>query len=132
MCAASVPKTTCTPAPPAQNDWHLAAGPIWNATLKWSTTPANRCSIRELAEMMLKLAHEMPEYREGAAASRIVETSARSYYGEGYQDMVHRVPKIENTMADLDWAPRVAMPEALQRIFEFYRTEIDSARRLND
>ena len=46
--------------------------------------------------------------------------------------MLHRVPKIDNTMADLGWAPRVAMPEALRRIFEFYRHEIDSARHLND
>lgn len=94
--------------------------------------PANRFSIRELAEMMLALAREIPEYREGAAGTRIVETSSQSYYGEGYQDMLHRVPKIENTMADLGWAPRVAMPEALRRIFEFYRHEIDSARHLND
>lgn len=94
--------------------------------------PANRFSIRELAEMMLALAREIPEYREGAAGTRIVETSSQSYYGEGYQDMLHRVPKIDNTMADLGWAPRVAMPEALRRIFEFYRHEIDSARHLND
>ena len=94
--------------------------------------PANRFSIRELAEMMLALAREIPEYREGAAGTRIVETSSQSYYGEGYQDMLHRVPKIENTMADLGWAPRVDMPEALRRIFEFYRHEIDSARHLND
>lgn len=94
--------------------------------------PANRFSIRQLAEMMLKLAHEIPEYRESAAGTHIVETSSQSYYGEGYQDMVHRVPKIANTMADLGWAPRVAMPEALRRIFEFYRTEIESARHLND
>lgn len=94
--------------------------------------PANCLSIRELAEMMLVIAREMPEYREGAAATHIVEISSQDYYGDGYQDVVHRVPKIENTVADLDWTPRVTMREALHRIFDFYRNEIESARRLND
>ena len=56
--------------------------------------------------MMLDLALTYPEYRDTAARVRIVETTAAEYYGKGYQDVQNRVPKIDNTCADLDWKPR--------------------------
>jgi len=39
---------------------------------------------------------------------------------------------IDNTMADLGWAPRVAMHDALERIFEAYRGQVAQARELLD
>jgi len=61
---------------------------------------------------------------------KIVETTADQYYGKGYQDVQNRVPKIDNTCTDLDWRPRVAMDEALMRIFDAYRGQVAEARRL--
>ena len=61
---------------------------------------------------------------------RIVETTAAEYYGNGYQDVQNRVPKIDNTRADLDWQPRVPMNEALSRIFDAYRGQVAIARQL--
>jgi len=92
--------------------------------------PANNYSVRELATMMLDLAREYPEYRETAAAVRIVETTAAEYYGAGYQDVQNRVPKIDNTRADLQWAPTVGMDDALRRIFDAYRGHVADARAL--
>ena len=92
--------------------------------------PENNYSVRDLARKMLALAAQYPEYRESAAAVRIVDTTARDYYGSGYQDVQNRVPKIDNTRADLDWAPKVGMDEALQRIFEAYRGDVAQARAL--
>jgi len=40
------------------------------------------------------------------------------------------VPVIDNTCADLDWAPKVPMNEALKRIFDAYRGQVADARRL--
>jgi nucleoside-diphosphate-sugar epimerase len=94
--------------------------------------PANNHSIRALAEMMLAMAAQRPEYRERAAQVKLVETSSGDYYGRGYQDVLQRVPKIDNTMADLDWKPQVDMKDALARIFDFYRDQIDTATHLND
>jgi nucleoside-diphosphate-sugar epimerase len=37
---------------------------------------------------------------------------------------------IANTCADLDWRPSVPMDEALARIFDAYRGEVATARRL--
>ena len=92
--------------------------------------PKNNFSVRELAEMMLKLAAEYPEYRDNAAKVKLVETTSGAYYGEGYQDVQNRVPKITNTMKDLDWKPRVGMPQALKHIFDAYRGDVALARRL--
>jgi hypothetical protein len=66
----------------------------------------------------------------GAEKVRIVETSSGAYYGKGYQDVQNRVPKIENTMKDLGWAPTTAMADALRHIFDAYRGQVGVARRL--
>jgi nucleoside-diphosphate-sugar epimerase len=92
--------------------------------------PANSLSVRELATEMLKVAATYPEYRLNAAKVRLVETTAAEYYGAGYQDVEHRVPKIDNIRDELDWTPRVSMQEALRQIFDAYRGEIAQAGRL--
>jgi hypothetical protein len=61
---------------------------------------------------------------------RIVDTTAAEYYGAGYQDVQNRVPKIDNTRTDLQWAPTVGMHDALRRIFDAYRGHVADARAL--
>jgi nucleoside-diphosphate-sugar epimerase len=103
----------------------VASGKIYNVG-----NPKNNYSVRELAEMMLKLAREYPEYRDNAKKVKLVNTSAAQYYGKGYQDVKNRVPKIAGTMKDLGWKPRVGMREALKRIFDAYRTHVQDAAQL--
>jgi len=109
------------------NEDGVASGKIYNIG-----NPANEYSVRELATMMLELALEYPEYRESAGRVTIVETTSAEYYGAGYQDVQNRVPKIDNTCADLGWKPVVAMHEALVRIFDAYRDQVAEARNLVD
>ncbi len=92
--------------------------------------PVNNFSIRELAQMMLALAAEYDEYRDNAKKVELITTTSDAYYGSGYQDVQNRVPKIENTMADLSWAPVVSMPDALRQIFDAYRDPLAYARDL--
>ena len=94
--------------------------------------PKNNYSVRDLATMMLDLAKQFPEYADTAAQVKIVETTSGEYYGAGYQDTQHRVPKISNTMADLDWEPKVEFTDALRSIFEAYRHDVAAARQLMD
>jgi len=94
--------------------------------------PVNNYSVRALAQMMLSLAAQYPEYRESASAVTIVETTATDYYGNGYQDVQNRVPGIANTMKDLGWAPQVDMKTALEHIFDAYRGQLQEARELAD
>src|SRR3954469_15927865 len=103
----------------------IASGNIYNVG-----NPRNNLSVRELAEAMLKLALEYPEYKASARKVRIVKTTADKYYGKGYQDVQNRVPRITNTKADLNWRPRVNMQDALRHIFDAYRTQVTAARGL--
>jgi nucleoside-diphosphate-sugar epimerase len=108
-----------------ENKGGVASGRIYNIG-----NPANDFSVRELATMMLDLALRYPEYRDNAAQVRLVEVSADDYYGKGYQDAQHRVPKIDDTERELGWSPKVDMATALSRIFDSYRSSIDEARAL--
>jgi nucleoside-diphosphate-sugar epimerase len=94
--------------------------------------PKNNFSVRELAHMMLDLAKKYPEYAATAAKVQMLETTSGEYYGKGYQDTQHRVPKIANTMSDLGWAPQVTMQDALKNIFDAYRGDVAQARALMD
>ena len=108
-----------------ENNGGIASGKIYNIG-----NPANHWSVRQLAESMLAMAAEYPEYASAAAGCRIVETSAGDFYGTGYQDVQDRLPKISGTVADLDWEPGIDMEESLRRIFESYRTKVVDARSL--
>ncbi|MBL8525811.1 MAG: bifunctional UDP-4-keto-pentose/UDP-xylose synthase [Betaproteobacteria bacterium] len=109
------------------NKNNVASGQIYNIG-----NPANNFSVRELATMMLDLAKSYPEYREPASRVKLIETTSGEYYGKGYQDVQNRVPKIDNTMKDLDWSPKVTMQDALKGIFDAYRKELDQAKQLVD
>ena len=108
-----------------ENKDDKASGQIFNIG-----NPTNNYSVRELANMMLELAKEYPEYADGLAKVKVVETTSGEYYGKGYQDVQNRVPKIENTMRDLDWAPKVTMADALRHIFDYYRSQVGNAQDL--
>ncbi|ODV12118.1 MAG: hypothetical protein ABT20_04495 [Rubrivivax sp. SCN 70-15] len=109
------------------NEGGVASGRIFNIG-----NPANDHSVRELAEMMLAMAADYPEYAAMAQRTKIVETSSGSFYGKGYQDVQNRLPKIADTMQVLGWAPQVDMQTALRRIFESYREHVVEARSLTE
>jgi nucleoside-diphosphate-sugar epimerase len=105
----------------------IATGKIYNIG-----NPANNYAIRDLADMMLKLAGEYPEYRDSAKKVNIVETTSAEYYGKGYQDVQNRVPKIKNTCEELGWKPTTNMADTLRNIFDAYRGQVAEARGLVD
>ncbi len=109
------------------NEGGVATGKIYNVG-----NPANNFSVRELAAMMLDLAKDYPEYRDSASRVKVLEVTSADYYGKGYQDVQNRVPRIDNTMAELGWAPKVAMKDALRHIFDAYRGQLESAKALSN
>ena len=109
------------------NPNNIASGKIYNLG-----NPKNNFSVRELATMMLELSKAYPEYRDNAAKVKLIDTTSGEYYGAGYQDVQNRVPKITNTMQELNWAPKTNMADALKKIFDAYRQQIEEARHLVD
>lgn len=108
----------------ANND-NVADSKIYNIG-----NPENDLSIRELAEMMIDIALEIPEYAENAKKVRLVETTSTAYYGQGYQDIQSRVPFIKNTMEELNWEPQISIRDAMTSIFHSYKDEIREAQYL--
>jgi nucleoside-diphosphate-sugar epimerase len=105
----------------------ITSGKIYNIG-----NPVNNHSIRDLAVMMLKLAAAYPEYVDSARQVELIETTASTYYGEGYQDVQNRVPKITNSCEELDWQPTTSMQDALRNIFDAYRSQVAEAKALMD
>ncbi len=110
-----------------ENKGKIATGKIYNIG-----NPRNNYSVRELAEMLLTMAKTYPEYAPTARKVKLIRVAAVDYYGHGYQDMQHRVPKITSTTRDLGWRPRVGMKDAVKRILDAYRGQVAEARRLMD
>lgn len=85
--------------------------------------PGNDLSVRELAEKLISLVKEYPAYREKAENCRIVDITSGEFYGKGYQDMLNRVPSVENAKKCLGWAPKTGIDEALRKTLDFYLIE---------
>ena len=92
----------------------------------------SQIQVRPTPQLYLQLAdaHKETGNSQNAAKVQLIETTSGEYYGKGYQDVQNRVPKIENTMKDLGWAPQVRMQDALKGIFDAYRAEMQAARDL--
>ncbi len=82
--------------------------------------PANDISVRELAERLVTAVAEHPAFGDRARETRLVEVGSRDYYGDGYQDILTRVPSIRRAQKLLGWEPRVALDEAIRLTVDFY------------
>jgi nucleoside-diphosphate-sugar epimerase len=82
--------------------------------------PGNDLSVRELAEKLIAAVAVYPAYAAKARATEVVDVSSKEYYGEGYQDIMTRVPSIAKARRILGWEPRVGMDEAIRRTVAFY------------
>jgi nucleoside-diphosphate-sugar epimerase len=82
--------------------------------------PRNDLSVRELAQRLVAAVAGHPNFGEKARATQIVDVSSGEYYGEGYQDILTRVPSIRRARQILGWEPKVDLDEALRLTVDFY------------
>lgn len=99
------------------NDEGRADGGIFNIG-----NPENDISIAELAHRLVAAVGTYPGYEALAAGTEIVPVGSETYYGEGYQDIMTRVPSIERARSVLGWEPRTSLDEALRLTLDFYLT----------
>lgn len=82
--------------------------------------PYENYSIRELAEMLVKLIKSYPKYADAANKAKLVDVDAKEYYGTGYQDVKLRVPSIKRAEKYLNWKPEVNLETGLKKTLDFY------------
>jgi len=85
--------------------------------------PVNDLSVKELALKLRDMVKEYPDYAEKAENCVIAETTSDAFYGKGYQDMLTRVPSVQNAKNKLGWEPKTGIDEALRKTLDFYLIE---------
>lgn len=83
--------------------------------------PVENISIRQLAETLLtSIIRDYPAYAEKASQVKLIDVDAKTYYGDGYQDVSLRVPAIKHAREQLGWEPKVDMSTGLRKTLDFY------------
>jgi len=83
-------------------------------------SPENELSMRQLAELMLDIISEYPGFEDIKQRVPVEVVNGDQYYGKGYQDLVTRVPKINNAKQHLNWEPSTDMRAGLKQTIDYY------------
>ena len=85
--------------------------------------PSNEASIRDLAELLVNKFKQHPLHSRFPPFAGFREVESRAYYGEGYQDMAHRKPSIQNARRLLNWTPAVGLEQSVEDTLDFFLQE---------
>lgn len=102
-----------------------AAGQIFNIG-----HPENDVSVAQLAELMIEAASEFEGYANARDTVKIVVKSGEEFFGAGYQDLVARVPKIDNAKNLLGWTPTTDIKTAIRKTIAYYQENIPEGAEL--
>ncbi len=83
--------------------------------------PKNDVSIKELAEEMLDVMSEFKGFENIRSEIVLKIVKGEEYYGKGYQDLVARVPKIDNAKNYLGWQPKTSLRDGLKKTIAYYQ-----------
>ena len=98
-----------------KNENGAADGRIFNVG-----NPKNDVSVRELAERVIATVKQYPKYAPLADKVKLVSVSSGSYYGQGYQDILTRVPSVRNAEKYLGWRPTTDLDTALKKTLDYH------------
>ncbi len=86
--------------------------------------PSNNLSIKQLASMVLDIAKNHPVFAETAKKCKLIEMDGATYYGQGYQDVLDRIPSIKNAEQFLGWKPTTDIKTALTKTLDWFAENI--------
>ena len=87
--------------------------------------PNNDVSVAHLATLMIAAVKEYPEYREHAAAAKVVVVPSGTYFGKYYQDIQKRVPSVNAIKKQLGWKPKVDLKTAIKLTLDYHLAHKD-------
>ncbi|MFZ2631267.1 MAG: bifunctional UDP-4-amino-4-deoxy-L-arabinose formyltransferase/UDP-glucuronic acid oxidase ArnA [Desulfosalsimonadaceae bacterium] len=82
--------------------------------------PDNEASIKELAVMLVENFNRHPLRAQFPPFAGLQEVESRAFYGDGYQDVVHRKPSIKNAWKLLKWRPVVELERSVIETLDFF------------
>lgn len=82
--------------------------------------PDNEASIKRMAEILVEKFEKHPLRHRFPPFAGMVETESRTYYGDGYQDVQHRRPSIENARKVLDWNPGIMLDQSIDETLDYF------------
>ncbi len=85
--------------------------------------PDNESSIKQMAEMLVKEFESHPLRKHFPPLVGMHKTESQSYYGDGYQDVQHRKPSIENARQLLDWNPEIMLESSIKETLDYFLRE---------
>lgn len=98
-----------------ENDGGVCDGQIINIG-----NPDNEASIKELAEMLVEKFEKHPLRSKFPPLAGIKEVESAAYYGEGYQDVQHRRPRIQNARRLLEWDPVIGLEQSVEETLDYF------------
>jgi nucleoside-diphosphate-sugar epimerase len=88
--------------------------------------PDNDMSIKELAFMILDVMKQDDYYKTIADKVVVTDVIAREHYGQYYQDVQRRIPKISHIKEALNWSPVTSTKDALKKILAYHLPDIQN------
>lgn len=85
--------------------------------------PDNEASIAELAKILVDKFEKNPMRKKFPPFAGFKEVESLSYYGEGYQDVQFRKPKIANAAKFVKWRPHIPLDRSVDETLNFFLKE---------
>ena len=109
-----------------ENPKEVCNGQIFNIG-----NPVNEASIRELAEIIVRKFDSHPLRGKFPPFAGMQEVESGRYYGQGYQDVAHRRPRIRKAEKLLGWKPLIGLEEAVDKTLDFFIQEAVASGEFN-
>lgn len=85
--------------------------------------PDNEASIAELAKILVDKFEKHPMRGKFPPFAGFKEVESLSYYGQGYQDVQFRKPKIANAAKYVKWKPGIPLDRSVDETLDFFLKE---------
>ncbi len=82
--------------------------------------PDNDASIKHMAEVLVEKFEKHPLRSHFPPFAGMVVIESHKYYGDGYQDVQHRRPSIENAKKILGWNPEITMDQTIDETLDYF------------